>query len=64
MKKKSLGTLSLSKKTVSNLNGNDLTGGRLIAPPTFYNCGTQINGCNSRNVCETIEVDRRTLPIC
>lgn len=68
MKKKSLKHLSLSKKTVSHLNKNEVSGGAITFPTIFYcqtaGCGTQINGCNSRQVCETIEVDRRTIPIC
>jgi hypothetical protein len=74
MKKKSIKHLSLRKNTVSKLNKHDISGGApetLICPTppvsrycTFFNCGTQIRTCNSRQVCQTIEVDTLTRPIC
>lgn len=68
MKKKSLKHLSLGKNTVSNLTKNEVSGGAITFPTFRYcqtaGCGTNIEGCNSREVCETIEVDRFTTPIC
>ena len=73
MKKKSIKHLTLGKKTVSKLNKNEVSGGTLtgvsffikcITPGPTRFCGTQIPGCNSMQVCETIEVDNNTLPIC
>ena len=68
MKKKSLKHLNLGKKVVSKLNKNTVQGGAITYPTFRYcqtaGCGTQIEGCNSREVCETVEVDKYTTPIC
>ena len=71
MKKKSIKHLSLGKKTVSKLNKQEVAGGIGISffipcttPGPTTNCGTQIQGCISMQVCETVEVDRNTIPIC
>jgi hypothetical protein len=73
MKKKSIKHLTLGKKTVSKLNKNEVAGGTrtgvsffidCITPGPTAGCGTQIPNCNSMQVCETVERDKNTLPIC
>jgi hypothetical protein len=80
MKKKNLKSLKLEKSTVSNLNKNEIQAGLAIytyffqCGTNYQQCGTgpQTIACtggaactfNSKDRCQTIEVDAFTRPIC
>ncbi len=80
MKKKNLKNLSINKSKVSNLNKDDIMAGLAIKTyfyqcgTDYAQCGTgpQTIACtgglvctyNSVERCQTIEVDRYTVPIC
>ncbi|QHI37934.1 hypothetical protein IMCC3317_33170 [Kordia antarctica] len=57
-KKKSLKKLTLNKKVVSNLEGNQVSGGTLVTVfcPTALNCPTRFN-CPTFGACPTLRID-------
>ncbi|MCH2196969.1 hypothetical protein [Kordia sp.] len=74
MKKKKLKNLNVKKSTISNLSKDALTGGTIRTHYTVCGTGPHTIACtfqapncgtyNSVNQCQTIEVDKNTIPIC